>query len=69
VCDWKFRPQLPVLRGFSRNVKQDSEENAVSVEAPKARCGRTAETSITGSRLCKIQMFAGIIPNYAEAFE
>jgi hypothetical protein len=29
---------LPVLRGFSRNVKQDSEANAVSGEAPKARC-------------------------------
>jgi hypothetical protein len=27
VSDWKFRPQLPVLRGFSRNVKQDSEAN------------------------------------------
>jgi hypothetical protein len=51
---------LPVLRGFSRNVKQDSEANEVSGGAPKARCGRTAETSITVSRLWKIQMLAGI---------
>jgi hypothetical protein len=29
---------LPVLRGFSRSAKQDSEANAVSGEAPKARC-------------------------------
>jgi hypothetical protein len=32
------RTALPVLRGFSRSAKQDSEANAVSGEAPKARC-------------------------------
>jgi hypothetical protein len=53
-------PDMSVLRGFSRNVKQDSEANEVSGGAAKARCGRTEETSITGSRLWKIQMLAGI---------